>query len=277
MEPGNKPKTVYYSDPQNDDFAGTKIKACCVDEHFIFVNTNIFWNAAAFLLYHIIARPLVFLYCKIAFGLKIVNRCAVKRVRSGFFLYGNHTNVIDVFIPNLVAFPRRVSIISSPDAVSIKGIRQLVMMLGALPLSCTPEGKRKFRKAVELRCRRNQAVAIFPEAHIWPYYTGIREFSPRSFRYPVDQNRPAIAMTTVYRPRKVLKFLRRPQVTVIVSDPFYPDASLSRNKAMQKLRDQVYRSMLDASRSIRQAEYIRYEARAADGEVSRSDAGGGDP
>ena len=52
---------------------------------------------------------------------------------------------------------------------------------------------KEFRKAIAYRVGQNQSVAIFPEAHVWPYYTGIRPFSDASFQFAVDTGNRCIA------------------------------------------------------------------------------------
>ena len=83
-------KTVYYSDELNDDFAGTDIPTQKVDGRLKYVNHNPVWNFFAFLLYYLIALPIVYSVAKIRFGLKIKNRKNLRLARkTGYFLYGN--------------------------------------------------------------------------------------------------------------------------------------------------------------------------------------------
>ena len=125
---------------------------------------------------------------------RIENRKALRALPGGYFLYGNHTNTLaDAFIPTLLAFPRRANIITSADTVSIPGVRNIVQMLGAIPLANTIEGTRQFLAAMHRRLERGQAVMIYPEAHIWPYYNGIRPFPDTSFAYPVREQLPVVA------------------------------------------------------------------------------------
>lgn len=108
--------------------------------------------------------PFLFLYCKLVFGLRIENRKALRALPGGYFLYGNHTNTLaDAFIPTLLSFPRRANIITSADTVSIPGVRNIVQMLGAIPLANTIEGTRQFLAAMHRRLERGQAVMIYPE------------------------------------------------------------------------------------------------------------------
>ena len=103
-------------------------------------------------------------------------------------------------------------------------------------------------------------MAIFPEAHIWPFYTGIRPFPDTAFRYPVKENAPVIAMVTTYRKRRGLfRFLKKPGMTVTLSQPMYPRQDLAPKQAQQELRDRVHHFMVEVSSSRENVAYIRYE------------------
>lgn len=107
-------KTYYYSDELNDDFAATKdINAKPVSADFPYIHKNPLWRAAAAILYRGIVTPLVFLYCKICFGLRIKGKKHLRGLRGGYFLYANHTqHAADAFIPSLVSFPRKAYIVT---------------------------------------------------------------------------------------------------------------------------------------------------------------------
>lgn len=251
-------RIVYYTDELNDDFAGTDIKTCDIGDDFKFINKNPLWRAAAAVVYYLIAFPIVWLISHIGYGLRIKNRHAVRKVRGGYFLYANHTQMLtDAFAPSIISFPKRAHVVANPDAVSIKGIRQLVMMLGVIPLPASLKMMRPFRDAVEARYGQNRTVTIYPEAHIWPYYTGIRPFGAASFAYPVRLDAPCIAYVTTYRRRKIFKNAR-PLVTITLSDPFYPDPTLSEREAKQKIRDEIYDFMCAVARSEDNYSYITY-------------------
>ena len=185
-------KTVYYHDPLHDDFAPTngRIRPKPIGADFPYEHPSPVWQALAFVVYRLVMTPFLFLYCKLVFGLRIENRKALRDLPGGCFLYGNHTNTLaDAFIPTLLAFPRRASIVTAADTVSIPCLRNIVQMLGAVPLADTIDGTRQFLAALHRRLERRQAVMIYPEAHIWPYYNGIRPFPDTAFAYPVrEQN-----------------------------------------------------------------------------------------
>ncbi len=253
-------KTVYYHDPLHDDFAPTngRIHPKQIGADFPYEHEGPLWNALAFVVYRMVMTPFLFLYCKLVFGLRIENRKALRALPGGYFLYGNHTNTLaDAFIPTLLSFPRRANIITSADTVSIPGVRNIVQMLGAIPLANTIEGTRQFLAAMHRRLERGQAVMIYPEAHIWPYYNGIRPFPDTSFAYPVREQLPAVAAAVVYRQRKLLRALP-PRITVVVSDPFYPDPALPPRSARRDLHKKVYTFLCDTVSARRSYAHIEY-------------------
>lgn len=156
--------------------------------------------------------------------------------------------------------PTNGRVISNPDAVSLPFLQTLVPMLGVIPIPNKFSGMRQFLSSVQQRYRENNVIAIFPEAHIWPFYTGIRPFSDTSFRYPEKLGAPVVAMVTTYRRRRGLgRLLRRPGMTITLSEPFYPDAALSAREAQQKLRDQVYHFMVSVASSHENICYFDYQ------------------
>ena len=241
MQKEQERKVLYYSDELNDDFAGTNIVQKKLPDDFEYINKSVFFKIGTFLI-TLIAVPAIFLMTKIIYHQKFVNKRALKRAKkSGYFIYGNHTNgMLDAYIPTLLTFPKKSYIIVNPDATSIKGIASIVMMLGALPLPNNTGLPLKFISAIRKRINEKSVVAIYPEAHIWPYYTDIRNFKADSFMYPTDTSKPVFSFTNVYKKRR---FGKRPKVITYIDGPFYPHDDLSKRENMQMLRDSVYNAM----------------------------------
>jgi len=241
-------KIVYYQDEQGDDFAGTNISAKPVDKNFKYVNKNPFWRFCAFILYYLIAFPLIWLYERVFLQVKFVNKKALKQLKGKpCFLYGNHTGFIDAFTPNLLSFPKGNKIIVSPDTVSIPCMKNIVQMLGAIPVPTHRNAFKNFLTAIE-NYHQKSNITIYPEAHIWPYFTGVRKFKSTSFAYPVKLNAPIVIFFTAYtKPKGFLSWFRKANVTVYVSDPIYPDESLTIKQRQNDLCDRAYTFMKDKS------------------------------
>lgn len=257
-----RPKIVYYTDELNDDFADQKIKKKQLKENFKYVKRNPFWTFCAWVAYYIFAVPFGAIFCWIKFRAKVKNRKVLKENRKkGYFLYANHTQGgADAFLPALSIYPKRNYILVHESAVSIKGIKNLVLMLGGIPVASTMGNMKQMKNCIGKRIKRKHVVTIYPEAHIWPYHNKIRDFKDTSFRYPVELNSPVYSSTVVYRKRTGISKLwsNKPFATIYVDGPFYPDKNLDKKEATKKLRDEVYNAMISRAHTESNYEYIKY-------------------
>ena len=178
---------------------------------------------------------------------------------KGYLIYANHTNPFhDVFGPALAA-DRKIYTIISPVNLKIPKIGKLLPMIGGLPLGKTKEEKQAFNDAVDKRLKQKRVVVIYPEAHLWPYYTGIKKFpaGDRSFKYATRNNVPIFTMTTTYHKRKDKKHGDLPRMDIYVDGPFWPDPKLSDDENRAKLAKEAYDSMVKYSKK-NTYEYFKY-------------------
>ena len=240
MKRHNEPKRIiYYRDAAAEDYAGTNINTQTVHADFPFIPESLSFCVFGWIVYYLFAIPLVHLYCFLVCAFHVKNKKAVRKLRrSGYFLYANHTHFTDAFLAPIVAFPKRAFVLVNPDTVSIKGIRTLVQMLGAIPIPEERKAIPLFCSAVETRAMEARCVSIFPEAHMWNYCTFVRPFHFGSFRYPIQYDKPCVAVAVTYQKRR-FPLIRHPRRTVFVSDPFYRDEALSAKEAQRKLAAEV--------------------------------------
>lgn len=247
---------VYYTDELHDEIIDFKIKRIKIDEHYKYIHSNPFHKLCSFITYRILATPIITIYFKLIKRIRYENTKILKTQKnSGYFIYANHTNQFsDGFSPTIICFPKKPHIIVNPDNVSIPFWGRLTRNWGALPLPDTIKATKNFNKVIDYTLRKNNPILIYPEAHLWPYYTKIRPFDCRSFRYPIVYNKPVFTFTTTYHKRKHSK---KTKIIIYVDGPFYPDLSLDRKVAMQKLRDQVYEKMTERAK-LSDYEYVKY-------------------
>lgn len=255
-------KVYYWRDSLNDDFGNMNIKVKDIPANYKYYSRNVFYLIAETVL-RIIALPIIFVILKVGFLFRLKNRKVISNAKGqSYFLYGNHTNfLVDAYAPYLISFPHKNHVITQPAAASIPGLKTLVKLLGVLPISYTFNGLINLRKAVSYLTSHHRVITIFPEAHIWPYYTDIRPFTKVSFHYPVDTNLPCFAITTVYQ-KRLLSFIKLPKVVTYVDGPFYPDLSLPKEERIEKLRNDVYNAMkmrVDSNPKYNYCEYIYKE------------------
>lgn len=248
-------KIIYYSDELNDEFSTAKIKPRKIDENYIYSHKNLIWRASSFLLQNVISMPIKWIYAKVKFKHKIIGKEKFKIAKnSGYFIYCNHTQEFaDTFLPSLAVFPKRNFFIVNPENVSMKGIQKLVELLGAIPIPSNLKAYKNFFEIIEKRIQSKYSITIYPEAHIWPYYTKIRPFKDVSFKYPSYLNVPVFCITNTYQNYKNNKI----QIISYVDGPFYPDPELNIKQNQKMLRDTVYEKMSQRSLNSN-IEYIKY-------------------
>ena len=232
----------------SQDFSGIEREAFEIGSNSPYRRRNPFWKIASFLAYRIVMTPFAYLYSKIKFGLRIENRKAFRQTRGkGVFVYGNHTLMAgDAFFPSLVAFPKKTMVVVKSDNLAGSATRWWIELCGSIPIPTKHSGMRGFLDAIEKSILLGHSVTVYPEAHIWPYYTGIRPFGCESFRYPVKFDAPVYCTTVTYqKPRHG----RTPRVTVYVDGPFYQDPTLSDRENAQRLRDLVYKTMCERAKN----------------------------
>lgn len=193
-------------------------------------------------------------YCFLFLHMRVRGRRCLKGVKGGFFVYGNHTQPVgDVVIPALCLLPRRIYTVVSPANYGIPVIGRVLPFLGALPIVDTLHGFKELNRAMECRLAGGHPIVLYPEAHVWEYYTGIRPFPSTSFKFPVKFDQPAFAMTVTYKKSKVW---RRPRMEVWLDGPFYPEGNTPREKT-EHLHAAVREAMERRSRESNFA-YIEY-------------------
>ncbi len=249
-------KTIYYNDELNEEFSEAKIEPRKIDGTYKYEHKNFLWNISAYLIQNIISVPIKFIYAKLKFGIKYIGKEKLKPYKNqGYFIYGNHTQPFaDTFIITNTVFPKRNFLIVNPENVSMKGLGNFVQMFGAIPIPNDRSGMKNFLNSIKKKIQKGYSVTIYPEAHIWPYYTKIRPFKSVSFKYPIELNTPTFCVTNTYQKKKNGK----PKITTYVDGPFYPDDNIQNiQEKKQNLRDKVYNQMVERSKESNY-EYIKY-------------------
>lgn len=248
-----KNRTVFYTDERNDDFSAVRITPKKIDKSYKYKRNGFL----CFVLYRVIAKPLAFLYVKLRFRQKTVGKDKLKPYKSSaYFLYGNHTQAsADPLIPNIFLYGKKVYFIAHPNNVSMPVFGNVMPYLGALPLPDGLHAYRNFTGALSDAISKKACVTVYPEAHIWPYYTKIRDFPDTSFTYPCNYGTPVFCFTNTYQKQK---FFKKPRIVSYIDGPFFPDEELPVKQRVKKLRDEVYAQLCSRSK-LSDIEYIQYK------------------
>ena len=255
------PKTIYYSDPLNDEFSTMEIKTPTIDGKYRYKRDGFFASILHFLSFRLIGKPLARIYLKSKFSHKIIGKEKLKPYKkSSLFIYGNHTQIIgDALIPAFVLSPRAMTVIVHPNNVAIPHLGKYIPYLGGMPLPSDVAARKNFMNELDRRIKKKHSpIVIYPEAHLWPYYTDIRPFKSTSFIYPIQYGLPTFCFVNTYSKGKKDKA----KITTYVEGPFFPKEGLSLGEAREELRNRVYECMKEiASKhsSYSLIEYVRKE------------------
>lgn len=250
-------KNIYYEDELNDEFSKSSIEPRIIDENYKYVHKNPLWNLCSFVLQNILSVPIKILYAKIKFRIKYIGKEKIKPYKNeGYFIYGNHTQPFaDTFIPSIPMYPKRNFLIVNPVNISLKGTGTLVEMLGAMPIPSNKSAMKNFLEAIKQKTNKGYAITIYPEAHIWPYYTKIRPFKDVSFKYPIQLKKPAFCITNTYQ--SYGKNNKKIRIVSYIDGPFYPNEELTLKEQQKELRNKIYNCMEERSENSN-IEHIKY-------------------
>lgn len=250
-------KIIYYEDELNDEFSKSSIEPRIIDENYKYVHKNPLWNLCSFVLQNILSVPIKILYAKIKFRIKYIGKEKIKPYKNeGYFIYGNHTQPFaDTFIPSIPMYPKRNFLIVNPVNISLKGTGTLVEMLGAMPIPSNKSAMKNFLEAIKQKTNKGYAITIYPEAHIWPYYTKIRPFKDVSFKYPIQLEKPAFCITNTYQ--SYGKNNKKIRIVSYIDGPFYPNKELTLKEQQKELRNKIYNCMEERSKNSN-IEHIKY-------------------
>lgn len=251
-----KRRVFYYEDEKTADFAKTKLRRPKLDEQYKYLNKNKFLNFLSNILYYCLCIPILGLI-SIFMGVKVKNKKDIKKYKHlSLFIYANHTSYLDAFIIQTRIFNfKRTNIIGYSDATSIPIVKNIVKSAGLIPIPSTNKGMKNFIEAIKYLIDKGQNILIYPEAHIWPTYTKIREFDKTSFHYPAKFNVPILPIVTVYRKSKLSK---KPKMTLVVGELITPNLDLSEFENKQYLHDECYNQMVKISNSFNQYRFNRF-------------------
>ena len=250
-------RIIYYRDERNDDFSGLPERSKPLGEKYQYIRTGWCFRVFETVFYYGIMIPVVYMLQKLVCHQKFANRHVMKQAgKEGCFIVSNHTQVqSDSYIGPLATFPKKCFIISHPSVLAIPGLRLGMQAYGVIPLGSTFAEKKEFLNCVETRMREGKAVIVYPEAHVWPYYTKIRPFDDQAFQYLARQKKPMFVLSNCYQKRR---FCKRPRIVTYADGPFYPDPELSIMEAAKQLHGIAYETLCRRTREHTDCEFIKY-------------------
>lgn len=253
-----KKKRLIYQDLANDEFVKRPLHQKVITGDYCYIDERRFARLIAFFSYRLIATPIAFIYSRVFRRVKYVNRQVLKSFRkTGYFIYANHTHPqLDAFNPPLIVFPKRSYAIVDSSNVSLPILKDTTKLIGAIPLPSDFESGKNFINAIDTRIRQGHSIIIYPEAHVWPYYTDIRPLKSSAFKYPLRKNVPIFTFTTTYQ----RGLFNRLKIVVYVDGPFSSLQEKSKDERAEDLESIVYKTMKTRAKKSNYTKII-YEKR----------------
>ena len=85
-----KRRIIYYTNELEDEFSRAQITPRVIDGSYVYDHNSLWKRFTHFFWYRLVATPIAFLYTKIAFHHKIVNKKLLRdHADTGYFLYGH--------------------------------------------------------------------------------------------------------------------------------------------------------------------------------------------
>ena len=233
-------KTYVYKDKMNDNFSERFLVQKSITGKYRYSRNTLNDKFLHTVLYKLLAVPFAKRYMYKRFDHEIVGAEKLINQRGAYFLYGNHTHALaDACIPS-VAAGRDISIVVEPRNLSFPIWGKIKPYLGALPLPSDEDAAKNFVREIKVRMAKKQPVMLYPEKNVWPYYTDIRPFPAKLFRFPVQYNKPTCCITNTYQATDGGKGYK---IVSYVDGPIYPAKGLEPKESVSQLRDLVYLTM----------------------------------
>lgn len=252
---------IHYYKSFDQDFSESKQQNYKLPKDYRWISHNPARRIVEAILYPLVLIY-VFCYQKFYAHVKIIGKKNLKKAKKhGYFVYSSHTQVFgDVINHFMTVFPRRPHLICSPSNLGIVAIGRYLPLLGAMPIPDNIHQLQEFNSAINTRLKQGKAIITYPEAHVWPWYTGIRPAaSPAAYHYPATTNAPVFVATTTYQHSK---FHKKPKITIYLDGPVRYDHNLPRKEKARAIQAEVECIMTKRAANHSNYSYIEYQPSA---------------
>ena len=240
-----------YEYPERSDEHMLKVKSSrkiVLDEKYPYLQKGWWWTVKRAVFWALVTF-IVFPLMRLTHGLKIYGKENYKKhkkaFKNGAITISNHVFMWDYLCvlkavrPHLSYFPAWKTNLEGSNG-------PLIRWAGGIPIPTdNMRSMVKFKKAMEEVFENNKWMHFFPEGSLWFFYPDIRPLKKAVFKYAVRYDKPIIPITMSFRPRKgLLKlFGKKPAVDLHIGEPLFPDKTLSRGEAEEKLHAEAYHVM----------------------------------
>lgn len=243
---------IYYYHNLTDDLVESKQQDFSLSDDYKIIRQN-----SANKIIRTLATGFAFLF---SYGIKRIKVIGKEKLtpyqHQGYFVFANHTQPInDAFMPLTLLGSQQYYAIASQANWGIPFIGKYLLPYAGLPVGSDLKQAVKLLKALKTLIKQGKHIVVYPEAHVWPYYTDIRPFPATSMNFPVTFQTPSFVMTTTYQKRKHSK---RPKIIVYIDGPFFTNQSHSKKQQQIQLHD-VIDQQLKKRAALSNYSYYHYQ------------------
>lgn len=195
-----------------------------VNEKYKYVPTNIFFKIISWIVYYIIAVPILSIILKLIYDLKIEGKENIKNLQGSAITVSNHVLVLDCAMVGLaVCGKKKIFYTTQSESFQIPFVRKLIKLLRAIPIPKGVKNKERMVKEISNLLKDNKFVHFYPEAILYPYCNKIRHFKNGAFDLAIKNDVPVVPIVIKFRqPKGIRKILKRKKdVTLKILEPIY--------------------------------------------------------
>ena len=218
-----------------------------ITEKYKYVPKNIIYKFFSFILYYLIAFPILSIIMKLFYDFKVEGKENIKNLKTGAISVSNHVLVLDCAMVGLACISKKVYFTAREGSFKIPFVRRLIRLLRAIPIPKEIKNKKHFMESIEKLLKDNYMVHFYPEAALWPYCNKLRNFKKGAFTLAIKNDVPILPIVITYRePKEIRKYLKRKKdITLHILPPVKYEKSEEKTQLEMEieLKDIVYAKM----------------------------------
>ena len=216
-----------------------------IDKNYEYIAKSKIFSIASNLVYYGIAYPILKLFMKIIYDLKIEGKENIKDIEGGAVSVSNHVLFLDCAMIGLAYGTKKIYYTTQQESFKIPFVRKLIKLLRAVPIPKSIENRKYFLKAMDKLIKGKNIIHFYPEAALWPYCDRIRRFKNGAFDLAVRNNVPIIPIVFKFREpigiRKILK--KKKDVTLKILEPIECEEKGNIKQRVEGLKEKVFLEM----------------------------------
>ena len=222
-----------------------------VNEKYKYVPTNIFFRIISWIVYYIIAVPILSILLKLVYDFKIEGKENIKNLQGGAITVSNHVLVLDCAMVRLaVCGKKKIFYTTQSESFQIPIVRKLIKLLRAIPIPKGVKNKERMVKEISNLLKDNKFVHFYPEAILYPYCNKIRHFKNGAFDLAIKNDVPVVPIVIKFRqPKGIRKILKRKKdATLKILEPIYFE-NILKEESQENLDNNLKNNLENNSKS----------------------------